>query len=177
MWIPNLCNLFIKLLIESISLLVWHYDTLKVLRVASRLNRALGVSYQVMVKFQAAGLFLFLEDLSDFQEIIRDFRIRLVELETSFIGTWRFEGLKDDQELSDQLLTFWNKELFVEMDQEVFTISNNFKVYDFRLLVFVDPHRKNKCTLSMGLPPLFGLRIVKCESKNSFSELAHTVDP
>lgn len=63
------------------------------------------------------------------------------------------------------------------MEQKVCTIFIDDEIDDLRLLVLVNVLGQNVGTLSVGLAPLLGLRVVELQAYNTLSELRHHVDP
>ena len=63
------------------------------------------------------------------------------------------------------------------MNPHVLSVVNNFEFQQFALLVLVQIHGENECTLSMSLSPLLRLWIEEIESTDTFAHLVHHIHP
>ena len=75
---------------------VWMDNTFVGFWVVLNADRCLTVSHQIVIKFKSSWLFVSDNDISDFQEELRYFRILIVEFFSSFDATRRFVGLEDE---------------------------------------------------------------------------------
>jgi len=65
----------------------------------------------------------------------------------------------------------------VQVDDEVFVITNNLKLEDVSFLLLVKPHCEDEGALCVSLSPLLKLSIVKRKANDTLSHLTHDIDP
>lgn len=121
---PLTHNVVKVVLAEWVAFSVGEDDAFKRLRVDHRLDQLLVVADNVVVKFNTSRLLLVNNDISNLQEILINLAIVIVELLAALNTTRTLVGLKNDQELSDELTTFFHQVLLVKMNEEIAILSD-----------------------------------------------------
>lgn len=101
--------------------------------------------------------------------------ILAVELGGSFDCTRALIGLQDDQEFSNQLLSFFHQVLFTQVDEKLVVFE--FKVNNVSLLVLVQVLAQDISALGVSLAPFVRFGVEKLQAQDAFSELAHNINP
>ena len=180
-----LAKLHLVICHESIDERLVHWESVDVgcsdafhaLRVRLNSNVLLVVAHQIVVKLESPGFFLFHDQFAHFQEVIRHLRVVIVELGTTFAAAVRLEGLNNQQKFFDQFTALDHQLVLIQMNVELVSLLFVLKSNDFLLLVLVDELGNHKCTLRVGLTPLFGFSIVKLQAKDALSQLVHDIAP